>query len=39
MLNKREFKIILIGKAEGKALDQNEGASVIYDGRKQVIKF
>jgi alpha-D-xyloside xylohydrolase len=39
MLNKREFKIILIGKAEGKALDQNEGASIIYDGGKQVIKF
>jgi alpha-D-xyloside xylohydrolase len=38
MLNKRVFKMIVIGEESGYTLDQNVGISINYDGRKQVIK-
>jgi len=39
MLNKREFKVILMDGKNGKMLDQNDGVAISYKGTKQTVKL
>lgn len=39
ILNKREFKVILMDKKKGKMSDQNDGITINYDGGKKMVKL